>query len=197
MTVGEKENRTMEPLLVTPASRVGVVLGKISLSILASAFMVGLWSLDSLGYTLLLSMLPAGLQVMTTSVVGHLGDLGIVILWLVLLMLPFMTMSNALVAAVCTFAKNYRESNFLLGGLQLLLPGVTLLAVFGIDPAPPLITYALPVAGVLVAMRDLFGGGIAPGALFLAWIAAAVYAVGAVLLAAYVFSREWALMRGV
>jgi hypothetical protein len=57
--------------------------------------------------------------------------------------------------------------------------------------------YALPVAGVLVAMRDLFGGGVAPGALALAWGAAALYAVGAILLAAYVFSREWALMRGV
>jgi hypothetical protein len=176
---------------------VGVVLGKITLSILASAFMVGLWSLDSLGYTFLLSMLPAGLQGMATSAVGHLGNLGLVVVWLMLLMLPFMTMSNALVAAVCTFAKNYRESNFLLGGLQLLLPSVTLLAVFGIDPAPPLAIYALPVVGVLVAMRDLFGGGIAPGVLILAWIAAAAYAVGAILLAAYVFSREWALMRGV
>jgi hypothetical protein len=48
-----------------------------------------------------------------------------------------------------------------------------------------------------VAVRDLFGGGIAPAALALAWGAAALYAVGAVLLAAYVFSREWALMRGV
>ena len=53
------------------------------------------------------------------------------------------------------------------------------------------------VVGVLVAMRDLFGGGVAPGALALAWAAAALYAAGAILLAAYVFSREWALMRGV
>jgi hypothetical protein len=60
-----------------------------------------------------------------------------------------------------------------------------------------MIIYALPVMGVLVAMRDLFGGGVAPEALVLAWVAAAVYATVAVLLAAYVFSREWALMRGV
>jgi len=53
------------------------------------------------------------------------------------------------------------------------------------------------VVGVLVAMRDLLGSGVAAGALALAWAAAAVYAVGAILLAAYVFSREWALMRGV
>jgi hypothetical protein len=98
---------------------------------------------------------------------------------------------------VCTLAKNYRESNLFLNVLQLLLPGMALLAVFGIGTSPPLTVYALPVVGVLVAMRDLFGGGIAPGMLALTWVAAAFYAVGAVLLAAYVFSREWALMRGV
>jgi len=50
---------------------------------------------------------------------------------------------------------------------------------------------------VLVAVRDLFGSGVAPQVLALTWVAAATYAVGTVLLAAYVFSREWALMRGV
>ncbi|MFQ6101081.1 MAG: hypothetical protein ACE5OS_07575 [Anaerolineae bacterium] len=55
---------------------------------------------------------------------------------------------------------------------------------------------ALPVVGVLVAMCDLFGGGVAPAGLALAWVATAAYAVGSVLLAAYVFSHDWALMRG-
>lgn len=197
MTVGEKERRTMESLLVTPASRIGVVLGKIALSILASAITVGLWSLDSLGYTFLLSTLPAGFSGLTGSFVGQMGSLGLVVVWLVLLMLPFMTMMNAFVAAVCTLAKNYRESNLFLSVLQLLLPGMALFAVFGVGTSSPGAVYALPVVGVLVAMRDLFGGGIAPGMLVLAWVAAAFYAVGAVLLAAYVFSREWALMRGV
>jgi sodium transport system permease protein len=197
MTVGEKERRTMEPLLVTPASRIGIVLGKIALSILASAVTIGLWSLDSLAYTFLLSALPAGFGGLMGSFVGQIGSLGLAVLWLVLLMLPFMTMANALVAAVCAFAKNYRESNLFLSALQLLLPGMTLLAVFGVGTSPAGVVYALPVVGVLVAMRDLFGGGIAPGMLVLAWGAAAVYALGAVLLAAYVFSREWALMRGV
>ena len=51
--------------------------------------------------------------------------------------------------------------------------------------------------GVVVTMRDLFGSGVAPQVLALTWVAASTYAVGTVLLAAYVFSREWALMRGV
>jgi sodium transport system permease protein len=198
MTVGEKERHTMEPLLITPSSRIGIVMGKIALSIIVSAITIGLWSLDSLAYVSLLSILP-------TSAAGgffppgtnQLSTLGLALVWLVLLMLPFMTMANGLVAAVCTFAKNYRESNLFLGIMQLLLPGIALAAIFGFSARPPMGVYALPVIGVLVTMRDLFGGGVAPAALALAWVAAAVYAVMAVLLAAYVFSREWALMRGV
>jgi sodium transport system permease protein len=197
MTVGEKERRTMESLLITPASRVGVVMGKIGLSIVVSAITVGLWSMDSLAYVWLISSLPAGVQALALPPVAQLGGLGVSLVWLVLLMLPLMTMANGLVAAMGAFAKNYRESNLFLGFLQLMLPGVAFLSVFSVGARPPLAVYALPVVGVLVALRDLFGGGMAPEALALAWVAAATYAVVAVKLAAYVFSREWAVMRGV
>ena len=129
--------------------------------------------------------------------ITQLGNLGLALVWLMLLMLPLMTMANGIVATVCTFAKNYREANLFLGILQLLLPGVALVATFGVGSSPSMIVYGLPMVGVLVAMRDLFGGGVAPGALALTWVAAAVYAVISILLAAYAFSREWALMRGV
>ncbi len=198
MTVGEKERRTMEPLLITPSSRVGIVLGKIALSIIVSAITIGLWSLDSLAYVSLLSIIPmsspSSLAMLEATQLGHLG---MALVWLMLLMLPLMTMANGIVATVCTFAKNYREANLFLGLLQLSLPGIALVATFGVSAAPPMSVYALPVVGVLVAMRDLFGGGVAPGTLALTWGAAAAYAVAAILLAAYAFSREWALMRGV
>lgn len=198
MTVGEKERHTMEPLLITPSSRIGIVLGKIALSIIVSAITIGLWSLDSLAYVLLLSILPTdSTSSLAMPGVAQLGNLGLALVWLMLLMLPLMTMANGIVAAVCTFTKNYRESNLFLGVLQLLLPALALVATFGVSATPPASVYALPVVGVLVAMRDLFGGGIAPGALALTWVMTAIYAAGTVMLAAYVFSREWALMRGV
>ena len=197
MTVGEKEHRTMEPLLITPASRVGIVLGKIALSVTVSAITIGLWSLDSLAYVFFLSVLPSAFSSLAMPGIAQLGHLGLAIVWLMLLMFPLMTMVNGFVAAVCTFAKNNRESNLFLGLLQLLLPGLAFMAIFGIGATPPVAVYMLPVVGVLVAIRDLFGGGVAPETLALAWGAAAAYAVVSILLAAYVFSREWALMRGV
>ena len=197
MTVGEKERCTMESLLVTPASRIGIVLGKIALSLIVSVVTIGLWSLDSLAYVFLLSIFPAGPVASVMPVAAQVGYLSLAVVWLVLLMLPLMTMTNGLVAGICTFAKNYRESNLFLGGLQLLLPGLAFLSTFGFGAAPPAVVYALPVVGVMVAIRDLFGGGVAPGILVLTWVAAAAYAVGSILLATYIFSREWALMRGV
>ena len=197
MTVGEKERRTIESLLITPANRVGIVLGKIALSIVVSAITIGLWSLDSLVYVFLLSFAPAGFEGLPMPIAAQLGNLGLGVVWLTLLMLPLMTMANGFVAAVCIFARNYREANLFLGILQLLLPGLAFLAAFGIGATPPVAVYALPVVGVLVAMRDLLGGGVAPAVLALTWVLAAAYAVGAILAAAYVFSREWALMRGV
>jgi sodium transport system permease protein len=197
MTVGEKERRTMEALLITPANRVGIVLGKITLSIIISAITISLWSLDSLAYVFFLSVVPSASSNLALLDIPRLGNLGLAVVWLMLLMLPLMTMVNGFVAVVCTFAKNNREANLFLGILQLLLPGLAFLAIFGIGAAPSPVVFALPVVGVLVAVRDLFGGGVAPGMLALTWAAAAAYAAGAILLAAYVFSREWALMRGV
>jgi sodium transport system permease protein len=204
MTIGEKERRTLESLIITPANRIGIVMGKIMLSIIVSAITIGLWSLDSLAYTFLLSMLPVSSvdtfpNALPTSALFqlHLGSFGVAIVWLVLLMFPLMIMINGLTAAVCTLAKNYRESNLFMSILQLSLPGLAFLAIFSINATPSPAVYALPVVGVLVAMRDLFGGGLVPEMLALTLVAAATYAVGAILLAAYVFSREWALTRGI
>ncbi len=144
-----------------------------------------------------LSALPASSEGAAAPFSLQLGNLGLALVWIMLLMLPLMVMANGFVAAVCAFTKNYRESNLFMGILQLLLPGLAFLASFGIDARPPLLVYTLPAVGVLVAMRDLFQGGVAPGTLALAFVAASIYAIGAILLAAYVFSCEWALMRGV
>ncbi len=197
MTAGEKERRTLEPLLATPISRVGLLLGKIALSIIATSIVAGLWSLYSLGYLYLLSVLPTdgSARVSLAQGVAGLGRLGTAAVWLMLLMVPLMVMVNGVMAAVCGFARSRREVSYATVVLQFLLSGLAFLAVLVVGTAQPGV-YALPVVGVLVAVRDLWSRGSAPEMLALAWAAAAGYAAIAVLLAAYVFSREWALMRG-
>jgi len=195
MTVGEKERGTMEPLLVTAASRVAIVLGKVALSTVVSLITVTFWAIDGLAYLLMVNLsvtsassaLPPLLQAQAFGVAG---------LWLFLLMLPLLVTVSGVTAAVCTFARNYREASLFLTVMQLGLPGVSFAATFVVPAAPSALVYALPFVGVLVAVRDLFLSGLPGGLLALAAVTSLLYAALSIWLAAYVFSREWALMRG-
>ncbi|MBN1179918.1 MAG: ABC transporter permease [Anaerolineae bacterium] len=196
MTVGEKEHRTMEPLLITAADRMGIVLGKMSVSMIVSLITVALWGIYGLGYLLLFNLTA---MVGVEQPVGsgpQLQAFGVAGVWLLLLMIPLMTMTSGLTAAVCTFARNYREASLFTTVLQLGLPVVSFAAVFIAPATPNPILYALPFFGILVAVRDLFLQGLSPWMLALTGLTSIVYAVLSILLASYVFSREGALMRG-
>jgi sodium transport system permease protein len=196
MTVGEKERGTMEPLLVTTASRVGIVMGKIALSMLVSLITIVLWAFDWLGYLALVNFSATFGALQPAALSLQLEAFGVAGVWLLLLMLPLMTMVSGLTAAICTFSRNYREANLFLTVIQLGLPGLSFAAAFVVSPTPGPVVYALPFVGVLVAVRDLFLRGLPPAMLALVAVTSVVYAALSILLAAYVFSREWALMRG-
>jgi sodium transport system permease protein len=196
MTAGEKERGTMESLLVTVASRVGVVMGKMTLAMLVSLITVALWGVYWLGYLLFVTF-AASLGIEQTPALGlQAQGFGVAGLWLLALMLPLMTMVNGLVAAACTFARNYREAGLFTGVLQFGLPVVSFAATFIVPATPGAAVYAVPVVGTLVAVRDLFLQGLAPAMLVLTGVTSILYGALAILLASYVFSREWALMRG-
>jgi len=196
MTVGEKDRGTMEPLLVTAASRVGIALGKVALSMLASLITVALWAIDGLGYLFIVNLSPMLPAISPAPLAMQARAFGLAGIWLFLLMLPLMTMVSGVTTAACTFARNFREANLFLTLMQLGLPGLSFAAVLIVPAIPSAVVYALPFVGVLVAVRDLFLQGLAPASLALAVVASVAYALLSILLAAYVFSREWALMRG-
>lgn len=196
MTVGEKERGTMEPLLITTASRVGIVLGKISLSMIVSFLTVVIWAAYGLGYLMLVN-LTADLGIGPPPTLAVQAQaFGLAGVWIVFLMLPFMVLTSGIVAAVGTFARNYREAGLFTAVLQLGLPVLSFAAVFLAPATPSALVYALPFVGTLVAVRDLFLQGLRPAMLALTAAASVIYAALSILLAAYVFSREWALMRG-
>jgi len=196
MTVGEKERGTMEPLLVTAANRIGIVLGKITLSMLVSLLTIALWIVDGLGYLLILNLSATLAAIGPTTLMLQVQAFSLAGLWLFLLMLPLMTTVSGLTAAICTFARNFREANLFLTVTQLGLPALSFAAVFIVPSKPGLVAYLLPFVGVLVAVRDLFLQGLSPALLAVAAVASTGYALLSILLAAYVFSREWALLRG-
>jgi len=197
-TVGEKERQTIENILVTPANRIGIVLGKMTVVFIASLLVMGLWMLEGMSLSLLADVAPkiAVGGVDTSAVIGQsLGNLGWLVLILVALLLPFVVLLNSLVMAFCSFASSYRESNTFLFLLQLMLPALVLLSVFSVGPDAGVGWFAAPLLGTIIAIRDLFSQNLSAAHLTITLLSTAFYAVAALLLASYTYSRDWALTR--
>lgn len=203
-TVGEKERQTIENLLVTPANRVGIVLGKLTVVFIASLAVMSLWLIEGLILNALSNAstelfgpenspsLGEALGILLESGGGLLGLVGI----LVLVILPFIIMLNGFMMAVCAYAANYREANLFMALTQLGLPATVLITIFSVPPTVGLPVYAIPFFGAIVAIRDLFSGTLSAPAVAIATGFGLVYALVAILVAAWVFNREWSLTRG-
>lgn len=203
-TVGEKERQTIESVLVTPASRVGVVIGKLCAVFIASLVVMGLWMIEGVFLSLvgdvgpkLLAAQGANPVDLAAAVAQSGRDIGGLILILLLLLIPFIVVLNSLVMAFCSFASSYRESNVFLFLLQLILPALVLLSIFSIGPDAGVGWYAVPILGTIIAIRDLFSQTLVASGLGLAVLSTSLYALVALALASYVYSREWALVRGI
>ncbi len=201
-TVGEKERQTIETILVTPASRLGVVLGKLGAVFVASLVVMSLWMIEGVFLSLVSDAGPKVLAAQNASaadiaaIVGQSGqNLGSLILVLLLLLIPFVVVLNGLVMAFCSFAGSYRESNVFMFVLQLTLPALVLLSVFSIGPNAGTGWYAIPILGTIIAIRDLFSQTLTASGLALSVISTSIYALGALALASAIYSREWALNR--
>jgi sodium transport system permease protein len=203
-TVGEKERKTIENLLVTPASRAGVVMGKMTVVFIASMAVLGLWLAEGLLISTLSAAAPAlaemeslGTSQIVQVLLESSGNVLKLILALLVLVVPFTAMLNSLVIAWCAYAANYREANLFMILLQLALPASVLLTIFSLPARISLGVYAIPFFGTIVAIRDLFGSALPPLGLTINFVTALVYAAASVGLAAWMFNQEWSLTRGI
>lgn len=202
-TVGEKERQTIENLLVTPASRAGIVVGKMAVVFIASLAVMGLWLAEGLLLNALSAAGPALMEAGSRGsdealdlLINSSQDvLGLIVI-LLLLVVPFTILLNSLVMAWCTFAANYREANLFMALLQLGLPASVLLTVFSMPARVGAHVYAMPFLGAIVAIRDLFGSTLSPGGLVISLFSGLVYAVASIGLVTWMFDREWSLTRG-
>lgn len=203
-TVGEKERQTIESILVTPASRLGIVTGKLSVVFLVSFVVMGLWMLEGVALSLLgdagpkIIALENGTPAQIMTILGQSGgQLGSLLFFLVILLVPFIVMLNSVVMIFCSFAGSYRESNVFLFLLQLVLPALVLLSIFAIGPDAGIGWYAAPILGTIAAIRDLFSQTLTPTGLAISVGSAAIYAIIGLGAASYTYSRDWALTRGI
>ncbi len=162
---GEKERGTMETLLICPATRTEIVIGKF--------FTVMLFSVA----TALLNLSSAGLSgkymlSLTGGSAGglsRLGDLSLPpitsLVWVLVLLVPLSALFSALCLALATFAKSSKEGQYYLTPLLMLTLGLTM---FCLSPAVEMQPFysVLPVMGPALLLKGLLLGNHQSAALY-------------------------------
>ncbi len=150
---GEKERGTMETLLICPATRTEIVLGKFLTVMLFSAS-TALLNLFSLGFTgkYMASLAADG------GAASRLGDLSLPpfasLVWVIVMLLPLASLFSALCLALATFAKSSKEGQYYLTPLLMVTMGLT---VFCSSPAAEIEPFysVMPVIGPALLLKGL------------------------------------------
>jgi ABC-2 type transport system permease protein/sodium transport system permease protein len=183
LTAGERERGTLETLMVAPVPTVDLIAGKFVVVALI-AMLSALLNLLSIGGTIYF---------------GGLGDLltrgGQMVIplnalpWVLLILIPLAVMFSAVLLAVCSFARSFKEAqNYVMPVMiAALIP-----AVVGILPGTRLegALLVMPVANIVILSRDLFTGRFDVLAILWVTLFTCLYAGAAVAVAAKLFGQE-------
>lgn len=149
---GEKERGTMETLLISPAARSEIVLGKF-FTILLFSILTALFNILSMGLTAFYMMSMGGesqaMQMfdLTLPPVSSFVAMGI-------MMIPLAAMFSAMSLALATFAKSTKEGQYYLTPLMIVVMGLT---VFSMSPGVSLTPFnsVIPVVGLGLLLKNL------------------------------------------
>lgn len=193
---GEKERGTMETLLISPAKRTEIVLGKF-LTVMIFSVSTALLNLASMGFTGRHMVNVAG-----SGALSKIGDLSFpsltALFWIVLLLIPLSALFSALCLALATFARSSKEGQYYLTPLLMVTLGLT---VFCLSPAVEINAFysLMPVVGVALLLKGMLLSPVNAGILYVYAIPVLVTSVGYSLLALWwaidQFQREDVLFR--
>ncbi|MCU0974323.1 MAG: ABC transporter permease, partial [Burkholderiales bacterium] len=188
LCAGEKERGTMETLLVSPASRHEIILGKLGtiavVSVCSACFSIaGLVLAVHGGFAVAGRVLETGLAISYPAVGAML-----------LIVLPLALMTSALLLVLSTFARNQKEAQayafpFM---IVIMLPAI-LSSILG--PENSLWLGLVPILNTALVMKQVLAGAMNLAFLATALISSALYAVLAMRLAVAMFERESILFR--
>ena len=176
---GEKERGTMETLLISPAKRVELVLGKFATIMLFSTA------------TALLNLLSMGLTGQQMSAVMSDGVANRVSLdfpglaplaWLVILLLPLSALFSALCLALATFARSTKEGQYYLTPLLMVVMGLTMFCLSPAVEMTPLYS-VIPVVNVALLLKGLLLNSASSGNLVVYAIPVLISSIGYSMLA--------------
>jgi sodium transport system permease protein len=161
LCAGEKERGTMETLLISPASRTEIVLGKFFTVMLASMATAAL-NLASMGLTAM--QLGSQLQ-MPEATGGRAAALShlmtapswISTLWMLLILVPLSAFFSAICLTLAVLARSMKEGQYYMTPLYLVaLPLIFATLAPGIELSP--LTSLMPITGVCLLLKALLVG---------------------------------------
>ena len=152
LAAGEKERGTMETLLISPASRSEIVVGKF-FCVMSFSMTTALLNLLSMGFT--------GKYMLSMAATGPLAKMGslqlpepLAIMWMVILLIPLAALFSALCLALATFARSSKEGQYYLTPLLMVTMGLTVFCVSSGVEIRPLYS-VMPVVGPALLLKKL------------------------------------------
>jgi sodium transport system permease protein len=147
-TAGERERKSLEPLLSLPVPRVGLVAGKLGATTLFATI------------SLLISLLAfaAAIPFIPLEEVGMVANFGPgVVTGIFFVMLPFTLLGAALLTLVASFTRTYREAQTYTS-LIMLVPTFPIIFAFLYSVRTDALLVAVPSLGQHLLMMDLIRG---------------------------------------
>jgi sodium transport system permease protein len=196
LVAGEKERGTMETLLICPATRTEIVLGKFFTVMLFSCA-TALLNLASLGLT--------GKHILGKGLTGALAtghNLSFpplsALVWILLILIPLSALFSALCLALATFARSSKEGQYYLTPLLMVTIGLSIFCLLPTVELTPQFS-VLPVVGAALLLKGLLVAPLDAGPLYLYVVPVLVTSLGYSALALWwavdQFQREEVLFR--
>ncbi len=167
---GEKERGTLASMLITPAPRRDIVLGKLfSLEVLS--FLSAL--VYALSMIVAIPLLGGGGAGESVAVVSSLKPVGILQTFAVMLALVFLYV--AIVGAFSIKAKTIKEANSYISVIYIAIVIAGVMTMFSGNTEPPLWRYAVPVYGSALSLQKIITGELALPAFLLSLLSTLVF----------------------
>ncbi len=197
VSAGEKERKTLEALLLTPARRRDIVAGKF-LAVATTALISVVIALTSLYAVFLFGGADLFTSTTTTGGVATSFDfrlepeaIGVMFAISVLLVAVF----SAINLAVSIFAKSYKEAQSYIGPsyLVVILPVVAFNSVPGFVPGTPF--FAIPFVNAVLLFKEVLVGTYNPAHILLTVAVMIVVAILSVGIASRIYHKEGVLFK--
>ncbi|MCK6455645.1 MAG: ABC transporter permease subunit [Phycisphaerae bacterium] len=195
LTAGERERGTLETLMVTPVPIAQIVAGKF-LVVVTIAILSTLLNLASMGATIRFGGIGQAIA-QSAPAAGQIEIPFRVLPIVLVVMVPFAVLFSAVMLAVCSFARTFKEAqNYM---TPVIIAAMVPAMLVSYMPSIRLVGAwtVLPVANVVVLLRELFLEHYDVPAMLLAFTATTLYAATAVVIATRLYGQEAVLFSDV